>query len=174
MSLSLSQATTPVILQMLGSLSNLCDKGAAHCAEKKIDPTALLTARLYPNMFMFQKQIQVATDWARNTVGRLAGVEIPKIVDDEKSFEELKARIDTAIAFVKSVDFAAIDAASDKEISWMAGPNKRAMQGADFALHQALPQFFFHCTTAYAILRHNGVELAKRDFMGDVPRMKTL
>ena len=135
---------------------------------------ALLTARLYPSMYMFQKQVQVATDWARNTAGRLAGVDVPKLADDEASFEDLKARIATAIAFVKSIDPAAIDAAADREISWKAGPNMRAMQGADFALHQALPQFFFHTTTAYAILRHNGVELAKRDFMGDVPRMKTL
>jgi hypothetical protein len=174
MSLSLNQATTPVLLQMLGGLSGLCDKASAHCAEKKIDPTALLTARLYPNMFTFQKQVQVATDWARNTAGRLAGVEVPKLPDDEKSFDDLKARIATATAFVQGIDGAAIDASADKEISWMAGPNKRAMQGVDFALHQALPQFFFHVTSAYAILRHNGVELAKRDFMGDVPRMKTL
>ncbi|MDO9442415.1 MAG: DUF1993 domain-containing protein [Beijerinckiaceae bacterium] len=174
MPLSLHQATTPILLQMLGGLSKLLDKASAHCVEKKIDPNAILAARLYPTMFAFQKQVTVATDWARNLAGMLAGVEIPKMAGDEKSFEDLKARVEASIAFVQGVDAAAIDAGADKEISWMAGPNKRAMQGTDFALHQALPQFFFHVTTAYAILRHNGVELAKRDFMGDVPRMKTL
>ncbi|MDB5509601.1 MAG: hypothetical protein JWL93_2070 [Hyphomicrobiales bacterium] len=174
MTLSLHQATTPILLQMLGSLSGLLDKASAHCADRKINPSAILLARLYPNMFTFQKQVTASTDWARNLVGMLAGVEVAKMPGDEKSFEDLKARVQASIAFVQGVDPAAIDAGAEKEISWMAGPNKRAMQGVDFALHQALPQFFFHHTTAYAILRHNGVELAKRDFMGDVPRMKTL
>ena len=93
MSLSLNEATTPVLLQMLGGLSKLLDKAAAHCADRKIDPSAILTARLYPNMFTFQRQVQVATDWARNTAGRLAGVDVPKIPDEEKSFDDLKARV---------------------------------------------------------------------------------
>lgn len=174
MSLSLYQATIPVMLQMLGSLSALCDKADAYCVERKVDPAALITARLYPNMFTFQKQVHAATEWARNTAGRLAGVDVPKAPDEEASFQALKDRIAAAIAFVTSVDRDAIEAGHDREVTWKAGPNTRAMQGADFAIHQALPQFFFHVTTAYAILRHNGVELAKRDFMGDVPRMKTL
>ena len=174
MPVSLYTASVPVMLQMLGGLSGVIDKAAAHCADKKIEPAALLTARLYPNMFMFQKQVQVASDWARNTAGRLAGIDISKIADDEKTFEDLKGRIARSVDFLKSVDAAAVDAGADRDIRWTAGPNTREMKGADFVFHQALPQFFFHVTTAYDILRHNGVELAKRDFMGEVPRMRTV
>jgi uncharacterized protein len=174
MPVSLYNASIPVMLQMLGALSGVIDKAAAHCADKKIDPAALLTARLYPNMYPFQKQVQVACDWARNTAGRLAGIDIPKMPDDEKSFDDLKGRISRSVAFLKSVDAAAVDAGADRDVSWAAGPNTREMNGADFVLHQALPQFLFHVTTAYDILRHNGVELAKRDFMGQVPRMRTV
>lgn len=172
MSLSLYQASVPVMLQMLGGLSAICDKASAHCAERKIDPTALLTARLYPNMYAFQKQVQVATDWARNTAAMLAGIEASKMAHEETSFDALRTRIAETVAFVKSIDPAKIDAAEGREISWSTATNTRLMMGEDFALHQALPQFFFHVTCAYAILRHNGVELAKRDFMGDVPRVK--
>jgi uncharacterized protein len=157
-----------------GCALGLIDKAAAHCADKKIDPAALLTARLYPNMYMFQKQVQVACDWARNTAGRLAGVDVPKMADDEKSFDDLKGRIVRSVEFLNSVDAATVEAGADRDVRWAAGPNTREMNGADFVLHQALPQFFFHVTTAYDILRHNGVELAKRDFMGQVPRMRTV
>jgi len=174
MSLPLYQASIPVMLQMLGGLSGLCDKASAHCAEKKIDPSALLTARLFPNMYMFQKQVQVATDWVRNTAAMLSGVEAPKLANDEKTFDDLRARIASTVAFVNSIDPDQISAAEGREITWATSANTRVMMGEDFALHQALPQFFFHVTSAYAILRHNGVELAKRDFMGDVPRVKYL
>lgn len=174
MAVSLYNASVPVMLQMLGGVSGALDKAAAHCAEKKIEPAAILTARLYPNMYMFQKQVQVASDWARNTAGRLAGTEIPKIADDEKTFEDLKNRISQSVDFLRSVDEAAVDSAADRDVRWTAGPNTREMNGADFLFHQALPQFLFHVTTAYAILRHNGVELAKRDFMGEIPRMRTV
>jgi hypothetical protein len=174
MPVSLYDASVPVMLQMLGALSGVIDKAAAHCADRKVEPAALLTARLYPNMYMFQKQVQVACDWARNTAGRLAGIDIPKTADDETSFDDLKSRISRAVEFLKSVDAAAVEAGADRDIRWAAGPNTREMNGADFVLHQALPQFFFHVTTAYDILRHNGVELAKRDFMGQVPRMRTI
>lgn len=172
MSLSLYQAHMPIMLQLLGSLAVMCDKASAHCAERKIDPQALLTARLFPNMYTFQKQVQVATDWVRNTAAMLAGLEAQKPPHEEKSFDDLRARIAATVAFVKSIDPAKIDAAEGREITWSTSANTRVMAGEDFALHQAMPQFFFHVTTAYAILRHNGVELAKRDFMGDVPRVK--
>jgi hypothetical protein len=172
MSLSLHQACIPLMLQMLGSLAGMCDKAAAHCAEKKIDPQALLTARLYPNMYTFQKQVQVATDWARNNASMLAGVDAQKAPHDEKSFDDLRARIASTVAFLKGIEPSKIDAAEGREITWTTPSNTRVMLGEDFALHQAMPQFFFHVTTAYAILRHNGVEIAKRDFMGDVPRVK--
>jgi len=100
MSLSLHQACIPLMLQMLGSLAGMCDKAAAHCAEKKIDPQALLTARLYPNMYTFQKQVQVSTDWARNNASMLAGVDAQKAPHDEKSFDELRARIASTVAFL--------------------------------------------------------------------------
>ena len=174
MAVSLYNASAPVMLQMLGALSGLLDKAASHCADKKIDPAALLSATLYSNMFTFQKQVQVATDWARNTVGRLGGVEVPQIADDEKTFEDLKHRVSKSMDFLRSVDAAAIEAGAERDIRWTAGANAREMKGTDFLLHQALPQFFFHVTTAYDILRHNGVELAKRDFMGEVPRMRTV
>jgi hypothetical protein len=174
MPVSLYNASVPVMLQMLGGLSGALDKAAAHCAERKIEPAALLTARLYPNMYPFQKQVQVASDWARNTAGRLAGVEIQKIADDEKSFDDLKGRISKSVDFLRSVDEGAVNSGADRDVRWTAGPNTREMNGADFLLHQALPQFLFHVTTAYAILRHNGVELAKRDFMGEIPRMRTV
>jgi uncharacterized protein len=174
MPVSLYNASVPVMLQMLGGLSGVVDKAAAYCTDKKIDPSTLLTARLYPNMFMFQKQVQVASDWACNTAGRLAGVEIPKLPDDERTFEDLKGRIARSIDFLKSVNAAAIDSGAERDVRWTAGPNTREMKGADFLFHQALPQFFFHVTTAYDILRHNGVELAKRDYMGEIPRMRTV
>jgi hypothetical protein len=174
MSLSLHQATMPVMLQMLGALAAICDKASAHCAEKKIEPTALLAARLYPNMFTFTRQVQAATDWARNTASMLSGLEAAKPSNDEKTFDDLRARIAATVSFVQSVDPSKIDAAQGREITWSTATNTRVMMGEDFALHQALPQFFFHVTCAYAILRHNGVELVKRDFMGDVPRVKSI
>ncbi len=173
MSISLYGSSVPVMLQMLGALSGVIDKAAAYCVEKKVEPSALLTARLYPNMFMFRKPVQVATDWAQNTAGRLADIEIPKMNDDEETFE-LKARISRTIAFLRSVDPSAVDTGADRDVRWTAGQNTREMNDADFLFHQALPQFFFHVTTAYDILRHNGVELAKRDFMGEVPRLRTV
>ena len=172
MSLSLHQASMPLMLQMLGSLAGMCDKAAAHCADKKIDPQVLLTARLFPNMYAFQKQVQVATDWAGNTAAMLAGVDPQKSPHEEKTFDELRARIAATVAFIKGIDSAKIDAADGHEITWTTPSNTRVMMGEDFALHQSMPQFFFHVTSAYSILRHNGVELAKRDFMGDGPRVK--
>ena len=114
MSLSLYQAHMPIMLQLLGSLAGMCDKASAHCAERKIDPQALLTARLFPNMYTFQKQVQVATDWVRNTAAMLAGVEAQKPPHEEKSFDDLRARIAATVAFVKSIDPAKIDAAEGR------------------------------------------------------------
>ena len=174
MAFSLYQASVPVFEQMLTGLSGVLDKAAAYVEEKKIDPTALLNDRLFSNMFPFIRQVQVAADWAKNTSARLAGVEPPKFPDEEKSFAELKERIAKTLAFIKGLDHAAIDNAAEKQIVFPAGPAKRQMAGADFLLHQTMPHFFFHVTTAYDILRSNGLDLAKRDFMGPVPRVTTL
>jgi hypothetical protein len=174
MAFSLYQASVPVFEQLLTGLSGVLDKAAAYVEEKKVDPTALLNDRLFSNMYPFIRQVQVAADWAKNTSARLAGVEPPKFPDEEKSFSELKERIAKTLAFIKGLDRAAIDASAEKQIVFPAGPAKRQMAGADFLLHQTMPHFFFHVTTAYDILRTNGLDLTKRDFMGPVPRVTTL
>jgi hypothetical protein len=174
MSFSLYQASVPVFDQMLTGLAGVLDKASAYVQEKKIDASALLNDRLFTNMYTLTRQVQVAADWAKNTSARLAGVEPPQFADDEKSFEELKVRISKTLDFVKSLDRAAIDAAADREITFPAGPSKRKMAGADLLLHVTLPHFFFHVTTAYDILRTNGLDLTKRDFMGPVPRVTVL
>ena len=168
---ALSELSIPVVVQQLSGLSGVIDKASAFCAEKKCDPQALLTARFAPDMYDFAKQVRVASTWGVWIAGRLAGVEPLKFADDEKSFDELKARVSKAIDFAKSVDKAAIDAAADKVIAFQAGPNVRKFKGKDFLMHFALPHFFFHCTTAYDLIRHAGVPLAKRDFMGPVQGM---
>lgn len=166
MPLSMYAASVPAFTQTLGALSAILDKAAAHCAAKKIDPAALLTARLYPDMFMLTKQVQLACDFAKNGVGRLVG-EPPKFPDEEKTFDELKARIAKTLDYVKSVKPADVDAGVDKDVTFPTGPDTRmTLPGAQFLVHVALPNFYFHATTAYDILRHNGVELGKLDFLG--------
>ncbi len=171
MSISLHELSIPVVVQQLSGLSSVIDKAAAYVAEKKVDPQALLTARFAPDMYDFAKQVRVASTWGVWIAGRLAGVEPPKFADDEKSFDELKARVAGAIEFAKTRDAAAVNAAAEKVISFQAGPNVRRFKGKDFLMHFALPHFFFHCATAYDLIRHSGVPLAKRDFMGPVQGM---
>lgn len=166
MSLSMYQASVPVFVQALTALDKILDKAMAHAAARKIDPQALLTARLFPDMFPLARQVMVAADFAKNTAGRLAGVELPKYADDEKSFEELKARIAKALAFVNEFKPAQIDGSEAREITIPIGGNPRTFKGQEYLLGFALPNFYFHLTTAYAILRHNGVEIGKRDFLG--------
>jgi uncharacterized protein len=168
MSFSLYEASTPVVIQMLTGLSGVIDKAAAYAAERKIDPRALIDARFAPDMYAFGKQTQVASMWGCFIPGKLAGVDAPKLADDEKTFEDLKARVGKAIEFARSCDAKAIDAAAETVIAFQAGPNLRKFKGKDFLMHFALPHFFFHCTTAYDLIRHSGVPLAKRDYMGPV------
>ncbi len=168
MSFSLSDASIPVLTQMLSALHNVILKSSAHCAERKLDPTALLQDRLFPNMWTFTRQVNAATMWAANIAARLSGVEPPKLPEGD-SFDDLKARVEAALAFVKSVDTAAIDKSAETVITFAAGPNTRKMKGKDYLLHQSLPNFYFHCATAYNLMRTNGVELSKRDFMGVPP-----
>jgi hypothetical protein len=169
MSLSLSRVSVPVWVQFLGSLSVMLDKTAAHVAAKKINPSALLDARLFPDMFTLTKQVQLVSDFAKGAAARLAGVEVPSWADDEKTFEDLKNRLARTLHFIHGLDKNAIDGAVDREITFNVGPNVRVMKGADYLIHYALPNFYFHHTTAYDLLRHNGVEVGKRDFMGQVP-----
>ena len=149
------------------ALSKILDKAAAHCAAKKIDQAVLLQTRLTPDMFPFVKQVQLACDFAKNTMGRLTG-EPPKFPDEEKSLEDLKARIAKTVDYVKSFSAADIDATAEKDVTFPIGPqNTMTLKGAQYVVAFALPNFYFHATTAYDILRQCGVEIGKRDFLGD-------
>ena len=171
---SMSQASLPVFEIGLTALSGVLDKAAAFATAKKIDSAVLPQYRLAPDMFALARQVQVACDMAKNGGARLAGVEPPKFEDDEKTIDELKARVAKTIAFVKSLDAAKLDAATEKEITFPLGPtNKGHMKGSDYLTHFVLPNFYFHLTAAYTILRHCGVEIGKRDFLGAIPLRMT-
>ena len=160
-------ASLPVFKQMLGGLKSVLSKAEAHAVDKKIDPNALLQARLYPDMFPLLRQVQVASDFAKSVSARLAGVEVPKLADDEQSFADLQARLDTVLAFMDSLYVALFDDAATREIVSQAGtPKEKRFTGQSYVLNYGLPHFFFHTTTAYAILRHNGVEVGKKDYVG--------
>ena len=157
----------PVFKQMLGGLKEVLSKAEAHAAAKKIDPNALLQARLFPDMFALLRQVQVATDFAKSVSARLAGVEVPKLEDNEQTFAELQARSATVLAFIEGLDVAKFDEAATREIVTQAGtPKEKRFTGQSYLLNYGLPHFFFHTTTAYAILRHNGVEVGKKDYVG--------
>jgi uncharacterized protein len=160
------QASAPRFANMLRNLSALIEKADAHCAAKKIDPAAITTFRLYPDMFPFTRQVQIACDTAKGAVARLAGVEIPKHEDVEQTFAELKSRIAKTLDFVESVAAARIDGSEDKEIVLPMRSGERRFKGLQYLLGFAYPNFYFHVTTAYDILRHNGVEIGKTDFIG--------
>ena len=169
MPFTLSQASLPVFEIGLNALTAVLDKAAAHAAAKKIEPAVILGWRLAPDMFALARQVQVAADQAKNGAARLAGVEPPKFEDNETSIDQLKARLAKTVAFLKTLDGKAIDASADREITFPLGPTKGQMKGGDFLNHFVLPNFYFHLTAAYAIVRHCGVELGKRDFLGAIP-----
>ena len=159
--------SVPVFTQLLGGLKDVLKKAEAHAAEKKIDANALLQARLFPDMFTLLRQVQVASDFAKSVSARLAGVEVPKLADDEETFAHLEARIDTVLAFIKGLDVAAFNEAAKREIITQAGsPKEKRFTGQSYLQNYGLPHFYFHVTTAYNILRHNGVPLAKGDYIG--------
>ncbi len=166
MSLSMYDASVPVFRQILTSLGEILGKAEIHAGERKIDPNALLQARLFPDMFALTRQIQIAADFAKGACARLAGVEVPKYEDTEQSFADLRARLEKTIAFIDSLPRAQIVGSEAREVQTSAGPKSKTFTGQVYLTQYALPQFFFHATTAYAILRHNGVEVGKRDFMG--------
>jgi hypothetical protein len=166
----MSQASLPVFEINLNALSAILDKAAAYAAAKKVEPAVLLHSRLSPDMFDLTRQIQVATDQARRGTARLAGVEPPSYEDNETTIEQLKARLAKTVAYLKTLDRKQIDAAADREITFPLGPtNKGQMKGDDYLNHFVLPNFYFHCAAAYAILRHCGVDVGKRDFLGAIP-----
>lgn len=165
MAVSLYDIAVPSFTKHLEALDAIIDKAIAHADAKKIDPNALLDARLYPDMYAFKKQVQSACDFAKLSVARLAGLTAPVHDDSEKTFADLKTRIAETMAVLKQATPAAMDAAENSEISIKAGPRELTFTGKDYLLHFALPNFYFHAATAYGILRHNGLEIGKRDFM---------
>lgn len=167
MTVSMYKISVPIFVQFLTSLTTVLDKAAAHCEAKKIEQSALLSARLFPDMFSFARQVRAAGDHAVNATARLAGLEPPALPTAEGSFAELKDRLDKAIAFIKTANASQIDGTEDKaiKITFPSGAT-RDFTGQSLLLGNTLPNFYFHCTTAYDILRHCGVELGKRDFMG--------
>ena len=159
--------SVPVFQQMLGGLKDVLRIADAHATAKKIDPNALLQARLFPDMFNLLRQVQVASDFAKSVSARLAGVDVPKLDDNEQTFADLQARIDTVLAFIGGLDAAKFDQAAAREIVTQAGtPKEKRFTGQSYLLNYGLPHFFFHVTNAYSILRHNGVEVGKKDYIG--------
>jgi hypothetical protein len=167
MTISMYKASVPIFMQFLTSLSAVLDKAAAFAEAKKIDPSVLLNSRLAPDMFPLVRQVRAATDHAINACGRLAGVELPTFANTEASIPELKDRIAEAIGFLRGLEPKQIDGREDIEIkiTFPSGAT-REFTGQSLLLNNSLPNFYFHCTTAYDILRHCGVELGKRDFIG--------
>jgi hypothetical protein len=167
---AMSQAALPVFETGLTALSAVLDKAAAFAAAKKIDPSVLLQSRLSPDMFALTRQVQIACDGPKNGTSRLAGVEAPRFEDNEATIDELKARIAKTLAYLKTVDPKAIDAGATREITFPLGAVKKGhMKGDDYLTHFMLPNFYFHLTAAYAILRHLGVDVGKQDFLGAIP-----
>lgn len=165
--MSFYDAVVPAYLQMLNSLSGLLAKAEAHCKAKKIEPEVLLGARLYPDMLPLTKQIQLVTDFATKGCARLTHSEVPSTPDTEKTFDELKQRLAKTIDYVKSFKPAQFEGAETKDVTFPAGPDRSlTMKGQQFLSAFSFPNFYFHAATAHGILRHNGVEIGKRDFLG--------
>lgn len=168
MPISMYQASVPAFLQTLASTAAILDKAVAHAAARKIDLAVFLSARIAPDMLPFTKQIQLVSDFAKNTAGRLAGIELPKFEDNETTFDQLKARLAKTVDFLKSLKPAQIDGSEDRDITIPIGGKPMTFKGQQYLVNFALPNFYFHAATAYDILRHNGVEIGKRDFLGSI------
>ncbi len=167
MSISLYQASVPSLIRALSNLAAVLEKGAAHAEAKKIDPTVLINSRLYPDMLPLSRQIQIASDVSRKAAARLAGMEAPKIEDNEATFPELIARLHTTTAYLKTFTADQIDGSEKKEITIPTGKDSSmTLEGLPYILYFVLPNVYFHVTTAYNILRHSGVEIGKGDFLG--------
>lgn len=166
MAISMSTACLPTLKHTLGSLAHILDKAQAHAEARKFDPAALTQFRLAPDMLPFTRQVLIACDAAKNGVARLSGLEAPKFDDTESSFPELKERVQKTLDFLAKVPAGGLDGSEAKSITFPVGRDKtRTMTGEDYLRHWMLPNFFFHVTMAYAILRHNGVELGKTDYL---------
>lgn len=168
MSISMYQASVPVFRLTLENVSAILKKAEAHCAERKIDPAVMLQTRLFPDMFPLARQVQIASDAAKGCCARLAGQEPPSYADDEKTFDELQARIRKTIDFIGGLSAASIDGSEERPVTIKAGPNTLHFKCQDYLLKFALPNLFFHTSAAYAILRTSGVPLGKMDFLGKI------
>ena len=168
MPLSMFDSSVPIFVRTLSSLKAILEKGAAHAQSKKIDESVFLQARLYPDMYPLTHQVQIATDMARGGAARLAGSEPPKFEDNEQTFAELIARVDRTIAFMKSLPKAQFDGGETRSITRPLRGQPHTFTGTNYLQQAVLPNLYFHTTTTYAILRHNGIELGKADFLGQI------
>ena len=166
MPVSMNQISLPIFVRHLNGLAGCMKKAQALYAEKKYDETTLLSYRFYPDMFSFARQVQAATDHARNCTALLAGVEAPKFEDNEKSLADLIARVEKTVAWLNSVKAEQVDGSEAKPVTVKMRDRELNFKGLELLLNRSMPNFYFHATTAYDIIRHNGVEVGKRDFMG--------
>jgi hypothetical protein len=166
MKISMYDACVPSGIRMMTSLAAILEKAAAHAEAKKIDPAVLVNARLYPDMFPLVRQVQIASDSAKAGAARLIGLEPPSWEDNEKTLPELIVRTKKTVAFLESLKPAQFEGSEDRTIKWKSRTIERSMQGLPYLVHQVLPNLYFHVTTTYNILRHNGLELGKMDFLG--------
>ena len=168
MTISMYQASVPAMIKTLSNLRNLLEKALTHAEIKKIDPSVLVNARLYPDMFPLSRQVQIATDMAKGAASRLAGQEVPSYEDNEATFPELIARLDKTIALLATFKPGDIDGSEDRTITLPMRDRTLTFKGLPYLIDYVLPNVYFHTTTAFAILRHNGVEIGKKDFLGKV------
>lgn len=168
MTISMYEASIPVFIHTLGTLRGLLEKGAAHAETRKFDPSVLVNSRIAPDMFPLARQVQIASDAAKGAAARLSATEAPKFEDVEKTFAELIARVDKTIDYLKSVKPAQIDGSEDRQILLKFPQLELTLTGLTYLRQWALPNFFFHVTTTYNLLRHNGVEIGKRDYLGAI------
>ncbi len=166
MNISMYQASVPVFIRMLDNLAAILEKAAAHAEARKIDPAVLVSSRLYPDMFPLSKQVQIATDAAKGGAARLAQLEPPAFEDNEATFADLVARTRRTTDYLRTLKPGQIDGSEDRTVTWKTRTATKSMQGMPYLLNHVMPNLYFHITTAYAILRHNGVEIGKGDFLG--------
>ena len=166
MTISMYQASVPAFVRALNNLAAILEKGEAHAQARKIAEAVLLESRLFPDMLPLARQVQLASDTAKSGAGRLAGVEFPAYEDKEATFQELLQRIRNTVSYLQTLRPEQIDGSEDRTVSWQSRNNTKSMQGLPYLMNHLLPNVHFHVTTAYAILRHNGVEIGKKDFLG--------
>jgi hypothetical protein len=166
MKISMYEACVPPLTRTLNNLAAILEKGAAHAEAKKIDPAVLVSSRLYPDMFPLSRQVQIASDGAKGGASRLVGVEPPKYEDNETSFADLVARCRKTVDYLATLKPEQFEGSEDRTVTWTVRAGTRSMQGMPYLLTHVNPNFYFHVTTAYDILRHNGIEIGKVDFLG--------